>query len=130
MEAGCRDRDIDRGWAWVVMGATYLGQMMFATSYFMVGVVYVELLEHYQDDEVKTSLVGTLNMAIYALLGELVSVCLRAPFYCRARFRRVPHSYHNDIWVYVRECGGACVIRICPDHDFYNCEWISKYFLT
>ena len=64
------DSDIDRGWAWLVLIAVYLGIIILSTTMFMGGVLYVALLEHYNADEAKTSLVGALNGGLLCLLGE------------------------------------------------------------
>ena len=65
-----QDSDIDRGWAWFVLVAVYLGIIILSTTMFMGGVLYVALLEQYKADKAKTSLVGALNGGLLCLLGE------------------------------------------------------------
>ena len=66
-----KDSDIDTGWAWFVLLAVYLGIIILSTTMFMGGVLYVALLEHFDADEAKTSLVGALNGGFLCLLGEM-----------------------------------------------------------
>ena len=61
--------DIDRGWAWLVLVAVYLGIITLSTTFFFGGVLYVALLEKYNADKAKTSLVGALNGGLLCLLG-------------------------------------------------------------
>ena len=65
-----QDIDIDRGWAWFVLVAVYIGIIIMSTTMFMGGVLYVALLEQYNADKAKTSLVGALNGGLLCLLGE------------------------------------------------------------
>ena len=64
------DLDIDGGRAWLVLSAVYLGIVIISTSIYMSGVLYVALLEHFQADEARTSLVGALNSGLLCLLGN------------------------------------------------------------
>ncbi|KAL4230696.1 transmembrane transport [Mactra antiquata] len=56
--------DIDRGWAWVVMIAAYLGTILQGTSLFTGGVIHIALLNKFKEGQAKTSLVGALNSGL------------------------------------------------------------------
>ncbi|XP_052783268.1 monocarboxylate transporter 9-like [Mya arenaria] len=71
-----RTHDIDDGWAWVVLAAVYSGQLLLSTAMYTAGVLYVEMLDYYQDDATKTSIIGSLNSGLLCLLGPLVSICI------------------------------------------------------
>lgn len=62
--------DIDRGWAWIVATAVYLGRIFLSVPLYMSGVLYIALLEKYGDDEAITSLIGSLNSGIMCLFGK------------------------------------------------------------
>ena len=72
-----KDPNIDGGWAWFVLIAVYLGIVILSTTMFMGGVLYVAMLEQYDANEAKTSLVGALNGGLLCLLGKYwwSSVC-------------------------------------------------------
>ena len=65
-----KDEDIDGGWAWFVLIAVYLGIVILYTATFMSGVLYVAMLEQFDANEAKTSLVGALNGGLLCLLGK------------------------------------------------------------
>ncbi|XP_052784325.1 monocarboxylate transporter 12-like isoform X1 [Mya arenaria] len=71
-----RKRDIDGGWAWVVLAAVYSGILLLSTAMYTAGVLYVEMLDYYRDDAAKTSIIGSLNSGLLGLLGPLVSICI------------------------------------------------------
>ncbi|WAR28860.1 MOT12-like protein [Mya arenaria] len=64
-----RTHDIDEGWAWVVLAAVYSGILLVSTVILTAGVLYIELLDYYQDDATKTSIIGSLNSGLLCLLG-------------------------------------------------------------
>lgn len=61
--------DIDRGWAWVVMITTHLGMLSYCTVLYMAGILYIELLEKFQEGEAKTSLVGAISTGLLCFAG-------------------------------------------------------------
>ncbi|KAL4230168.1 hypothetical protein ACF0H5_010553 [Mactra antiquata] len=74
--------DIDRGWAWVVMTATYLGMIVYCTTLYMGGVFYIALLDRYKEGEAKTSLVGAISSGLLCFSAPLGGV-LNNRFSCR-----------------------------------------------
>ena len=62
--------DIDGGWAWLVLVSVYTGTLILYTTAFMGGVMYVALLDYFDADVTKTSLVGALNHGLLNLLGN------------------------------------------------------------
>ncbi|WAR28859.1 hypothetical protein MAR_014563 [Mya arenaria] len=63
-----RTHGIDEGWAWVVLAAAYSGILLMATVMFTGGVLYVKMLDYYQDDATKASIIGSLNSGLLCLL--------------------------------------------------------------
>ncbi|XP_053402334.1 monocarboxylate transporter 9-like [Mercenaria mercenaria] len=66
--------DVDRGRAWVVLVAVYSLVIFLCTTLYMNGLYLAVLVEHYQEDLTKTSMIGALNSALLCLLGPVVSV--------------------------------------------------------
>ena len=62
--------DIDRGWAWVAAVCVYLSTIINCTNLYMRGVIYIALLEKYNEGQGKTSLVGALNSGCLCCLCE------------------------------------------------------------
>ncbi|KAL4230697.1 hypothetical protein ACF0H5_011073 [Mactra antiquata] len=64
-------QDIDRGWAWVVMIATFLSTALQCVNLFMGGVIHMALLNKFNEGQTKTSLVGALNNGLLCLACPL-----------------------------------------------------------
>ena len=62
--------DVDRGWAWLVLCAVYFGILLLSTSLYTAGVMYVALLDYYNEDAAKTSIIGALNQGFLCLMGK------------------------------------------------------------
>ncbi|KAL4230174.1 hypothetical protein ACF0H5_010559 [Mactra antiquata] len=63
--------DIDRGWAWMVMIAVYLGTTLQCINLYTGGIIHIALLNKYNEGQVKTSMVSALSSGL---------LCLTCPF--------------------------------------------------
>ncbi|KAL4220054.1 hypothetical protein ACF0H5_020465 [Mactra antiquata] len=70
--------DVDHGWAWTVAVAVFVGRLVLSTSLYMSGVFYISLLDQYNEDEAKTSIIGSLNSGLLGLFGPFVSILIDA----------------------------------------------------
>lgn len=64
--------DIDRGWAWVAATAAYLTMITNCITLYMGGVLYIALLDTFQEGKAKTSLVSALNTGLLCLLCKCI----------------------------------------------------------
>ncbi|XP_064632881.1 monocarboxylate transporter 12-like, partial [Lineus longissimus] len=75
--------DIDGGWAWIVLvGCTVMTTIMAGTDK-CFGLIYLEMLEVFDDKAATTAWVTALAITIRSMLGPVVSV-LCSRFGCRA----------------------------------------------
>ena len=65
--------DIDRGWAWVAAVAAYLTMIIKCLTLYMGGLLYIALLETFNDGKAKTSLVSAINSGLLCFLGKFLS---------------------------------------------------------
>ena len=54
----------DGGWGWVVVAASFLNQMLLASIFMCMPLVYVELLDVLQEKNSRLSLLGSCQTAI------------------------------------------------------------------
>lgn len=66
--------DIDRGWAWVVLVAAYLGMFIFCLAMYMNGVLYVALLERFREGEAKTALIGAIGIGLQCFTRKQITI--------------------------------------------------------
>lgn len=62
--------DIDGGWAWLVLFCVSCGVVIYCTTMYMGGVIYVALLETFREGYTKTSLVGSVNIGMMCFAGK------------------------------------------------------------
>ena len=62
--------DLDRGWSWVVLVASFVSLMMIGTSIYAVGIIHIALLERYEQDVSRTAWVGSVHSAMIAAAGR------------------------------------------------------------
>ena len=62
--------DIDRGWAWLVLIGVSCGVVIYSSTMYMGGVIYVALLESFREGYTKTALVGSVNIGLMCLAGK------------------------------------------------------------
>lgn len=89
--------DIDRGWAWIVMIATYLGMTVYCTTLYMNGILYIALLDRYREGEAKTSLVGAVSSGLLCYSGIVLN----------------SRSLHFIMPVTIRNCSVKLMHMIC-----------------
>ncbi|XP_021377364.1 monocarboxylate transporter 5-like isoform X2 [Mizuhopecten yessoensis] len=58
---------VDRGWAWVILAATTLITTLYAGIFKSFGLFYVEILDVYSGNVSTTSLISSLQFAVYCL---------------------------------------------------------------
>ena len=61
--------DLDRGWAWFILAASFVSLMMIGTSIYAVGIIHIALLERFHQEVSRTSLVGGVHSAMIAAAG-------------------------------------------------------------
>ncbi|WAR22073.1 MOT12-like protein [Mya arenaria] len=74
--------DLDTGWAWMVLLATFLGFALLGGSMYSVGIIHNALLERFQSSVALTAWVGALHTGILSL-GGLLSTAVVDRFSCR-----------------------------------------------
>ena len=63
--------DLDRGWAWVILLASFGSFLVIGGSVYGVGIIHIALLERYGQDITKTSWVGALHSSMINIGGIL-----------------------------------------------------------
>ena len=69
--ADMKSRDVDGGWAWMVLVAVYCGKIVLSTALYMSGVFYVALVDYYHEDPAKTVIIGSLYSGLMCLCGKM-----------------------------------------------------------
>jgi len=72
-EADRRRKIPDGGWGWVVVFASLIISMIADGISFSFGLLYVKLDDHFKESQSKTSLIGSLFMAVPLLSGPIGS---------------------------------------------------------
>ncbi|XP_064615736.1 monocarboxylate transporter 12-like [Liolophura sinensis] len=67
-----RARDVDRGWAWLVMPAAILAQIIIAVLLYSLGVIQIVLLDTFDEGLVKTSWVLSITSCLLSLPGPFI----------------------------------------------------------
>ena len=71
VERVVRKRNIDGGYAWLVLISSYTGLLLYIGTTYMYGVIYLALLREYQEGVSKTSLVPSLHSLALCCGGRL-----------------------------------------------------------
>ena len=61
---------LDRGYAWVVMGACFVLQMLISFNFASFGFFLVEYIEYFHKDKTVTSWVGAVLFATTGIMGK------------------------------------------------------------
>lgn len=61
--------DLDKGWAWVVLVASFGSFMLLGGTMYAVGIIHIALLERYGEDVSKTAWAGALHSALMSVGG-------------------------------------------------------------
>ncbi|KAH3789102.1 hypothetical protein DPMN_167271 [Dreissena polymorpha] len=64
--------ELDRGWSWVVLAASFGYFMIFGMLLYGVGIVHVTLLEEYDKPSSATAWAGSLYASLVSLGGNLI----------------------------------------------------------
>ena len=62
--------DLDHGWAWVVMFASFGSFLIIGGNIYGAGIIHIALLERYGQDVTKTSWVGALLSSMINIGGK------------------------------------------------------------
>lgn len=60
----------DKGYAWLVLLAAFLGNAIFDGIIFSFGIFYMEFLDAFQAGRSTTSWIGSVISAVYSLIGR------------------------------------------------------------
>lgn len=74
--------DIDRGWAWIVMTSSYFGMVIYCIPLYMSGVLYMALLDTFNEGEAKTSLIGAVSTGLLCFAAP-VAGAINNKYSCR-----------------------------------------------
>ena len=66
---------LDKGWAWVVLGASFGSFMLLGGTQYAVGIIHLALLERYKEEVSKTAWTGALQSALVSV-GGLFNICI------------------------------------------------------
>lgn len=65
-----KNKDLDQGWAWVIMIAASLEGLLNGLLIYTTGVLYVALPERYEQDNAYSSFIGSLFTSLLSLVGK------------------------------------------------------------
>lgn len=60
----------DGGWSWIVLLATFLNFFLIDGIFFSVGLLMVEWADHFEASKTKVSLVSSLMLGCYQMIGK------------------------------------------------------------
>ena len=63
-------KDLDNGWAWAVLFASFGTFFLIGNSMYAVGIIHSALLERYEESVALTSWAGALHTALMSLGGK------------------------------------------------------------
>lgn len=58
------EEDVDEGWAWVVLVASFIVNIISLGTNFSLGVYYAEFLDYFQESSTQTALLISLSCAL------------------------------------------------------------------
>lgn len=104
-------KDIDRGWAWVVMLASFGSFVLQGGAMYAVGIIHSALLDKYEASVSLTSWAGALYVAQCSMAGLLrcIFVCCTVIFSCHMCLLLVT-SARSLLTVYFVNTGNQTVI--------------------
>ncbi|XP_046547767.1 monocarboxylate transporter 14-like isoform X2 [Haliotis rubra] len=73
-----KHRDVDKGWAWVVLVATSLGQVITGTVALSTGYFQTEFLKHFPGSNSLISLISSIFMSLQLTMGPASSLLCNA----------------------------------------------------
>ena len=66
--------DLDTGWAWVVLAASFGTSCLMGATQFASGIIHIILLEKYHASVSMTTIVGALHTAMIAIGGRYLDI--------------------------------------------------------
>ncbi|XP_063428321.1 monocarboxylate transporter 12-like [Mytilus trossulus] len=77
-----KNKDLDQGWAWVIMVAACVAGIINGLLIYGAGVVHVALLQRFEEDNAYTALIGSIFTSLLSLIGPLASMLINI-YSCR-----------------------------------------------
>ena len=85
----------DGGWSWAVCFACFVVHVIFDGIYLSCGVVFVELLDHFDRSKRDTAAIVSLRFGVAFLCGEIAFVS----FFALRRFQQFSSNNNATFWV-------------------------------
>ena len=63
---------MDRGWAWVILLASFLSMVVHSLLYYGAGIIHVELLHQFKESDSYTSVASSLYSSLNLFIGNVV----------------------------------------------------------
>ncbi|CAG2185996.1 unnamed protein product [Mytilus edulis] len=74
-----KNKDLDQGWAWVIMVAAFVAGIINGLLIYGAGVVHVALLQKFEEDNAYTALIGSIFTSLLSLIGTGLGLCATPP---------------------------------------------------
>ncbi|CAC5421058.1 unnamed protein product [Mytilus coruscus] len=74
-----KNKDLDQGWAWVIMVAACVAGIINGLLIFGAGVLHVALLQRFEEDNAYTALIGSIFTSLLSLIGTGLGLCATPP---------------------------------------------------
>lgn len=68
-----KKREVDGGYGWVVVFASFMSSMIVDGIAFSFGLIYTELLQYFHESKSKTAWIGSLFLAVPLMAGPVLS---------------------------------------------------------
>ena len=63
-------KDLDHGWAWLVLFAAFVALFVMGGTNYSAGLIHTTLLDKYRENQSTTSWTGALHTALFNLAGN------------------------------------------------------------
>ncbi|MBN3326788.1 MOT14 protein, partial [Atractosteus spatula] len=74
-ESGLKSHpDIDGGWGWMIVLASFVSHVLIMGSHMALGILYVEWLEEFKESRGLTAWVGSLTIGITLIVGPVIGL--------------------------------------------------------
>ncbi|KAK6195157.1 hypothetical protein SNE40_000637 [Patella caerulea] len=68
------DRDIDQGWAWVVLCAVFISMLLYGMVQYSIGIIVAAMLDEMDVDLISASWVGSTHISVSFLTGPVAGI--------------------------------------------------------
>lgn len=68
-------KDVDSGWAWVALLASFGIFTLLGGAMYTVGIIHSTLIERYNASSLLTSVAGAFHTALISMTGKLTLIC-------------------------------------------------------